>query len=390
MDEQDYQQYKDVYKDIGLVIPENVFSYITDVDGKTMTHFEKEWAKNAKANLKHHMKKGGWINDGFGDIARDKAVISIGAGPSYNRNVDTLYALSTTDGIKDFEYQDFITIASNHQVKPCFEKGIIPHFAIVGDSSANLKSQLDVGEVGKHTILIANLIADPDVVSAWPGPVKFITNKNEKILKVIEDHDGKPYDPQRCFVGGGNVLNLSFMIAVGLFRTSAWMCVGNDLSFPRSDDKDERRQGFYADGDYSTNIKSKRDEAKDDLSWMGFEFSDNIIQTPRPYVNFKIFNTSNQMFVYKAWLEASALLSWEKGSKYTIYNCSEQGILGMVLKEDAQDPDKYKEKFDHNNWLMMDEIAKNRWRTYKLEDAAKEFIGAKNYLYSRQQGVLMQ
>ena len=387
IDDVSYEKYKELYSDIGLVLPKNVHDYLKDVDGRTREHFDSDWKNNVKANLKHDFP--GWINDGYEGIGRNKAIIAIGAGPGFNRNKDVLHDVTTIDGMRDFEYQDFITIASNHQVKPCFEMGIIPHFAILGDSSPNLKAQMDVGSDGKHTTLIANIYSHPDVVRAWPGPVRFVTGGSDRILNIIDEHQGYMFDRRRCAVGGGNVLNLSFMIALGLFRASSWMCVGNDLSFPRIDDVDERRKGFYADGDYSTNIKSKRDEAEKQFAWMGFEFPSGGLISPLKYLNFKLYNTSRQMFVYKTWLEASALLSWKKGSLYTLYNCTEQGILGMVLKEEAQDPEKWEEKLDQNNWKLMDEVAPNRWRTYSLADAVREFMGAKTYLYQQNKEMIL-
>ena len=388
LDNTSYEKYKELYSDIGLVLPENVYDYIRDVDNRTKGYFEKDWINNTKDNLKHNFKDG-WINDGYEGLARNKAVIAVGAGPSFNRNKDVLHHVSTIDGMREFQYQDFITIVSNHQIKPCLEMGIIPHFAILGDASKNLESQMDVGEDGKYTTLIANIYSHPDVVKKWPGPVRFITGGSPEILEVIDKHLGYLYDRRRCTVGGGNVLNLAFMISMGLFKASAWICVGNDLSFPRHEDLNERRKGFYADGDYSTNIKSKRDEAEKELAWMGYEFPNGEIISPLNYVNFKLVNTSKQMFVYKTWLEATSLLSWKKGSLYTLYNCSEQGILGVVLKEDAQDPEKRNERLDGEKWMLMDEVAPNRWRTYKLEDALREFMAAKTHLYQMNKGVLL-
>ena len=52
----------------------------------------------------------------------------------------------------------------------------------------------------------------------------------------------------------------------------------------------------------------------------------------------------------------------------------------MCLKESAQDVSNYDEKFDHDSWLLLDEICPNKWRTYKFEKAVEEFHDAKNYL----------
>jgi len=381
---EDYKELREGYDKLGLVLPQNVYDHIQNVDEKTQKFFEKRWRDNIKANIKHHLPKHGWINDGYADLGRDKAVIAVGAGSSLKHNEHIIADLMAEDGVKDWEEQAFITIVSNHHLRKAFEQ-YIPHFAIIGDASDKLGEQLDVGKDAKHTTLIAMLVVDPDVIDRWPGPVKFITGKNPTALEELEKVNGEPYDTGRCVGGAGNVLNLSFFIAIGLFRSPAWMCVGNDLSYPYVEDLEERRAGFYADGDYSHEIATKRDEAKNNFAWMGFEFpQDQIIISNVNYVDFKLFGTSSQLFVYKSWLESSAIMSWQKGAKFKIYNCSEQGILGMVLKEEVQEPEMYDEKFNTNNWYLLDELFRNKWRTYRLEKAIEEFINARRYLFGQQ------
>ncbi len=75
---------------------------------------------------------------------------------------------------------------------------------------------------------------------------------------------------------------------------------------------------------------------------------------------------------------------WDLGAQFHIYNCTEGGIVGTVLKEEVNVPEKYDEKFDADNWRMMDEIAPNgRWRTRTLHDACEEFHEAKERLLGR-------
>lgn len=376
----DYNNLIETNPAIKKVLPENVLEAMKETDKKTRKHLSKLWTENIKYNVKHHLKKYGWLNDGFADFGRQKAVIAIGGGPSFNKNKDFLKLLSLTDGTRPLEEQDFILMASNHQLKPCLEMGIIPHFAIVADASPHLKSQMDVGRDGQHTILIASIIVHPKVIEAWKGPVKFIAQQNEQVRTALNETLGKEFDKQRCVIEGGNILNLSFMLTIGLFRAPVWMCVGNDLSFPIAETIEERRKVYYADQDYSTNIKSSRDEASYQLAWAGFEFPETPFITPRDYVNLKLVYTSPQMFIYKIWLETNAIIFWNLGMKFKIYNCSEGGILGVNLKEKVVDPDYYDEKFDPENWILMDEITGQKWRTRKLQIAAEEFHKAKEIL----------
>jgi hypothetical protein len=376
----DYQNLVEVYPKLKAVLPECVLKHMKDTDKKTRKHLSKLWGDNIKQNVKHHFPKYGLLNDGFADIGRRKAVIAIGAGSSLKKNVNLLKMVSLADGIRPVEEQDFILMASNHQIKPCIEKGIIPHFAMVADGSPNLKPQMDVGGDGKHTILIASITTHPDVIDAWPGPVKFIIQKNEQVRTAFNKEYGKEIDPNKCITEGGNILNLSFLLSVALFRSSVWMCVGNDLSFPYIEEIEERRKQYYADGDYSTNIASKRDEAKNELAWAGVKYPESSLITNVNYINLELVLTSPQMFVYKNWLETNSVLLWENGWRFKIYNCSEGGILGVNLKEDALDPEEYEAKFDPDNWFLMDSIMKGKWRTRKLSQAIEEFHKAKEIL----------
>ena len=154
------------------------------------------------------------------------------------------------------------------------------------------------------------------------------------------------------------------------------------LSYPIADEKEDRRKGYYADGDYTTNIKSKRDEASHEFLWAGYRMAETTIWTPRNCFNVE-FNqvfTAPQLFIYKVWLEANSTTLWDQGAQFHIYNCTEGGILGTLLKEDANTPEKYEEKFDADNWFLMDEITRGRWRTRTLFHACEEFHHAKERL----------
>lgn len=380
MPELNYQDLVETYPKVKAVLPENVMDAMKDIDKKTHDHLGDLWTKNLEWNVKKNLPKYGWLNDGFIEIGKQKAVIAIGAGPSLNRNVDYLKMISLVDGTRPFEEQDYILMASNHQLKPCLEKGIIPHFGMLVDASPDLVKQVDVDkELGKSVILIASIVTSPDVIDKWPGSIKFILQSDPFVKDKVDKILDKTIDKRRTFGAGGNILNLSFMIGFGLFRASVWMCVGNDLSFPVKDNIEDSRDSYYADKDYFTNIISKRDEARHKLSWGGFEFPENKLEGMN-YINLNLVHTSPQMFHYKTWLEMNSIMLWDKGAKFKIYNCSESGILGVLLKEDARDAENYDKKFDLSNWALMDDLIKGRWRTRTLQQATEEFHKAKEIL----------
>ncbi|GAF86059.1 unnamed protein product, partial [marine sediment metagenome] len=263
------------------VFPENILDGMKGMDKKTRDSFSKDWKENLSNNVKHHLPEAGWANDcGLLDFGRNKALLFIGSGPSLKRNEDVLKDIVLEDGMRRIEDQAFIFAAPNHQIKPCLEKGITPHFALIVDSSPHLKDQMDVGEDGKHVILIASLTTHPDVIATWPGPVKFILQKNEMIHGFYEEVSGEKVDKNRCVVEGGNITNFSFTLALGFFRCPVWMCVGVDYGAPAMDNIKDRRAGHYADGNYETNKKSKRDEAAHKLAWPGIKFINSPLILP--------------------------------------------------------------------------------------------------------------
>ena len=372
----DYEKLIESHPNIGTVLPPQVLDYMKGVDKKTRDHLATQWDHNIRENVKRHLPACGWLNDGFKDFGRNKAVLAIGSGPSLKNNQDYLEMLSLADGTRPLEDQDFIFMSSNHQIKPCLNAGIIPHFAMVADGSENLKDQMDVGNEGKHTVLIAAITAHPDVVSAWKGPVKFISQRNKMVQDTLADALGYRLQKEGGVTEGGNIMNLSFTLAIALFGASAWMCVGNDLSFTSDGSVEERRNAYYSDGEYETNIKSKRDEARNHIAWAGIEFQNNQFVSVRDYVNLKIRYTSPQLFVYKTWLETNSIILWDAGFKFKIYNCSEGGILGVNPREGTD----YGGKFKASNWCLMDEVTHNKWRTRRLHHAAEEFHKAKEML----------
>jgi hypothetical protein len=157
------------------------------------------------------------------------------------------------------------------------------------------------------------------------------------------------------------------------------MCVGNDLSYPAETNLKERRRGYYEDGDYASNIQSKRDEARSEFVWGGFELPEVAIWTPSRVINWKLkwYYTAPQLFYYKSWLETNCMVLWEQGHTFHLYNCTEGGILGVLLKEDCHQPEKYDEKYEPENWLLLDEIPGSRWHTVSLFAACEEFHEAK-------------
>ena len=377
------------------VIPRKSWEFITYSDKQTLGWLKKDWLKNLEKNIAaKRYKRFGGLKNGCWMIGRNKALIGIGAGPSFNKNKEVLKAINDIDGIKSFENRDFILIASNHMFKPLLKMGIIPDFVMVADASDVVMDQLtkDIPESGRNCILVAGLHCSPRVLKKWEKQgrdIRFYLTSSPGLKERFEEltgHDGEDVLLQQ----GGNVLNSAWSIGLKFLGCTVFMALGNDLSYPLFDHEDDRRKSYYADGDYSTNAKETgtgRDEAKSKRVWMGFKLSSTNVVSMNATKMYKIelepVGTTGTLWVYKTWLEANVMANVHNPLfKYMYYNCSEGGIAGVLCKDDTPEG-----REDINNWYMMDDVCK-RWRTRTLSDAVGEFLKAKEMLkWGIQQGV---
>jgi hypothetical protein len=173
---------------------------------------------------------------------------------------------------------------------------------------------------------------------------------------------------------GGNVTNSCWSLALRFFRSSVFIALGNDLSYPMDKTLKERREGYYADKDYSSNLATKRDEARSRFGWMGFKLSKSGIVSDsaaeRYNVELSPVATTGTLWVYKTWIEAQLAANSDRSDiSYTYYNCSEGGILGVLHKDGTS----YGEI---ENWYLLDTVCR-RYKTRLLDDAVGEFLQAK-------------
>jgi len=367
------------------IISKNNWDFIAKVNHSTLGALVKEWKKHQAENIKNGMwKKHKAIVDDCNCLCQNKAVIGIGAGRSFNINKDVLKRFVNNDGLQPWEDRNFITIASNHQFKPLLKMGIIPDFVILIDGSDVVYDQLikDIPKIGHHTVLLAGLHCSPKVLKEWTEAgreIRFYLNPSlpcTKQFRELTGIDPKPYTKEM----GGNVMNASFMLGLTVFGSSVFISVGNDLSFEMSDDKEVRKGSYYADGDYSSNIGTGRDEAKSEKKWAGFKLTDRSIWTQnkdRYDVKLDIVGTTHTLWVYKTWIES--MLARQEKAMFHYYNCSEGGIMGVMAKSD-KDEDLGKQ----DNWFLLDDVCKF-YHTAKLKDVLVHFLKAKEILECKPQ-----
>jgi len=361
------------------LLSETIWDGIHAVNTKTTGSLDGMWNENIENNLKaSYFEKQMRANELQG-LGINKAVIAVGAGPSLKKNEDVLKVLSDMCVTQHLDAQPFIIIASNHMYKPLLEKGIYPHFVMLIDGGDAVYDQLckDVPKNDK-TILLAPLQIHPRVAEGWTRqgrPLVWCNSFDEDKMEIYRKHTGD--DPEKVALEfGGNVLNCMWAASLRFFKSSVFMAVGNDLCFPRIKSLKERRKGYYATGDYEINIKNLRDEARSEFAWMGFDLKHSSI-VDSTYVDLEVVNMSHTLFSYKIWLESQVMINAEAPKAWHYYNCSEAGVLGVMSKGEGKE-----EMAKEDNWYLLDShpLIGKRYHTRKLEDAAWQFLQAKEAL----------
>jgi hypothetical protein len=284
------------------------------------------------------------------------------------------------DSTRPWEERNFIFVASNHMFKPLLKEGFIPDFVILVDAGEIALEQLtnEIPACGQGVVLLAGLQCSPKILKRWTGQgrdIRFYITMSEGLPEKYREVTGD--DPNRVQAAqGGNVLNMAWSLAVKFLRSSVFMVVGNDLSYPLNEELEERRKTYYADGDYTSNIKNRRDEAANTYEgnmqgWRGMKLSRTKIISPdatkRYNIELERVLTTGTLWVYKTWIE-SVVLANSDVFIFHYYNCTEGGIAGVMCKDGMEDSEE--------GWFLLDSACK-RWKTRMLEDAADEFLNAK-------------
>lgn len=361
------------------IIKPQAWDYLQGCSEFTGKELSSTWLAHMRKNLKDYYPEFGSVGKKLLGFGADKAVIGVGAGPSYNLNKRVLSDIFWLNSKYKINDQAFIIIATNHQFKPLLKEKIFPHFVMVVDATKNVRSQLlDVPKFGKESVLIASLYTDPVTIGKWKkrgGDICFFVPDGDKAREVFEEETGD--DANMVVVPpAGNVMNMMWLLSGRVLHSKVFMSVGNDLSMKHTQDKSERQESFYADGNVKADIE--RSQSEKYMGWMGFKFqTKNNPFTNQPVINLHSFSTSRQMFQYKLWLEMHvANFHEQQDYNFKYINCSEQGILGVLAHD--WEPDVLKEN-DPKNFYLLDEVCSS-YKTMRLKDAVSMYLGARKWL----------
>jgi hypothetical protein len=377
------------------LIPANIWDGIHKVNEKSYNALTPMWQENIRANLSADCFKNQMGANELTGLGTDKAVIAVGAGPSLKNNIDVLKEISDICiESPNLDMQPFIIIASNHMYKPLLEKDIHPHFVMLVDGGDATYDQLckDVPKKDK-TILLAPLQIHPTIRESWIKQGRSVVwfhsmdDDAQKIYREYRDDDPKKIQ----LVFGGNVLNCMWALAIAYLKSKIYICVGNDLCFPREGKVKDKRKAFYVTGNYEVNIKNKRDEARSHFAWMGFgnlRRSSILDTTGRPVghptYDFNLVNMSHSHFTYKIWAESQIMLNADAPISWQYFNCSEGGSLGVMSKGDSPE-----EMEKDDNWYLLDDKMPLRYRTRRLEDTVWQYLKARAMVSNQNaQGIL--
>ena len=343
----------------------------------TVSKLSPIWMDNLQKNLKLYKKHGSFLESFIG-FGRGKAVIAVGAGPSFNKNKHVLKMVYDLNCQLPVEKQPFIIFASNKMFKPLLEMGIFPHFTLLIDAGEALYPQLceKIPTWAAKSILVTGLHTSNRILKKWDrrgGELCFYLIGEDEEKNYFKEKTGE--DAEQIHIHqGGSVLNTMWILANRVLDSEVFITIGNDLGFKLSSDKKEREKSFYAVGDYRMNILNKRDEAKSSLAWMGYDLYESTILPGQLMFDLIPMGISGQMWISKTWLEVQATL-WAGQKPFKILNASEAGSLGVLYK--SFQPGSMEKR---DNCYLIDELIPNNWETTTLSRACQKFIEVKKCL----------
>ena len=371
----DYEELAEKYPKFSQVISDNVWDHLRETSNKAENVLLDKWKQNYEKNIPL-LKEHGTIEKDMLGYGYNRAVIGVGAGPSFNINKDLLHDIFLGNLQLSIMDQPSIIACSNHMFKPLLDMKIVPHLVFLVDADENVYDHLCEGipKVGQHSILVTSLRADHRVIRDWVKQgrhVRFYIGYEDNLAEHYKKITGEEIT-EAIISLGGNVMNTMFSLSTSYLGSSVYIATGNDLSYPFQEDKEDQRKSFYADGDYSVHKASERDDASFRMKTMGFEVRQSIVADHTEMVTLKPALTSPVLYSYKKWLELNMMFNEERKVYY--YNASESGILGVLSKAETEE-----DRDDLENWYLLDEVVP-RYKTCSLGKAANQFLLARRKL----------
>jgi len=166
---------------------------------------------------------------GLKGSASGRLGVVVSAGPSLSRNIGALRGF----GVGAEHGGGAVVVATQTALKPLLEAGVTPHFVTALDFhevSTRFYEGLDSGAL-ERTVLVVEPKVNPAVVSAYPGPVRFVNDATLDLV-VGEELAGSrdSFGEDGALPAGATVAHLAYELArhLGCDRVAL---VGQDLGF---------------------------------------------------------------------------------------------------------------------------------------------------------------
>jgi hypothetical protein len=282
---------------------EKYSKFVKFISDNTGAFYKDLWLKNARANRKL-VKQCGWCCKDLQDAHVGKTAVLLGASPAIQKQVDKLRSLRMDP--------DFVFIGLSSGVSFLLKNDLIPHYMMIADADPAMLRFWKDEDLSKFrgTTLIANICVDPEMLSLWPGPIKFIAyNSSERKLdKKLKKWFAPINGVGHFFYSLSCQFNCAAALAYLVFRCAIQIYVGCELGFK------DRETPYYAG----------RKDLKDDWERAAhIDIYGNIAYTTRVLFSLK--------------LALEDFLGKLSGDGWFL-NCTEAGILGV--KEETRDDGK--------------------------------------------------
>ncbi len=169
---------------------------------------------NLTMNL--HQYAAGAVTDELLNVASGYPAVCVGAGPSLVRNIDLLSDPKVRSNV--------VIISAQTTLKPLLDRGIRPDYVTALDYSMISQRFYEGLEALPEVTLVAEPLAHPTILDAFPGPKRVTANR---FLDQLLGEEARPIVPM---ASGTTVAHLSFYLAQHL-GCDPIILIGQDLGF---------------------------------------------------------------------------------------------------------------------------------------------------------------
>lgn len=262
------------------------------------------WCRNYIENKKLGVKK-----FALTQLAKNKAVVLVGAAPSVSKQIDVLKTLD----------DNFIVVACNTVYKHLVLSGVKVDYVFVVEAQSHIKNDVTIQDT--NTKLIASQFVYPDVLKNWQGEKWIYYVSGGKLFDRLMQNENIETD-----IGGGNAISTAACWAYKYLCARDFILIGT--SFCRYGDH------YYFDGRSEEKICN---------------FSNKDTKFKAADIYGCLVDVTPAQLMYKTWFERFI----KEVSNATFTNSTEDGILGVVPEIMTADRDGGQYRIHYLPWINI-------------------------------------